>query len=126
MGAGNLAAGRQTPRRVIDHSRGHQPLTELEGDYNSGTLIHEGWAVYDRFEVPPAALGDVIGQSVDAPAFRAVDVGGDVDQADFNAALGELEINGLDSPGLVNSALRQSGICMPVDPAGASVPQTLQ
>jgi len=34
---------------VIDAGRGHQPLANLVGEDYSGTLIHDGWAVYDRF-----------------------------------------------------------------------------
>ena len=34
---------------VIDPTRSHQPAEQLLGLDWSGTLVHDGWSVYDRF-----------------------------------------------------------------------------
>lgn len=40
---------RRTTYYVIDPTRSHQPAEELLGLDWSGTLVHDGWSVYDRF-----------------------------------------------------------------------------
>lgn len=42
-------AGQRETCYVIDPTRSHQPAQELLGQDWSGTLVHDGWSVYDRF-----------------------------------------------------------------------------
>ena len=58
--------------------------------------------------MPPAALVGMIGESTDASALGAGNAGADMDQADSDAALIELEVDGLDLPGLINA--QQPGV----------------
>jgi hypothetical protein len=50
----------------------------------------------------------MIGESTALTALGAGGAGADVSQADFDTALFELEVNGIDAPGLVNS--QQPGV----------------
>jgi hypothetical protein len=50
--------GRQETVYVIDPTRSGQPAEQLLGKDWSGTLVHDGWSVYDRFTcgVLPASV----------------------------------------------------------------------